>query len=234
MIDNTDTRLRRHLRQWLGRWPAMAPLDVVGSPRRAEPGWDGGIFELLGVGSPTAALLSVPPARAEAVRARAKGIDPNRPDQWHAFLESLPELFDRPDSSVYSGVFRWCERPADLPDAGVWVSAADPYVPAWLRPFGHEVLIAWDPETGGYLAGVGIKHHDPYGREIAVGTEPVAQGRGLGRRLVAQAARRIIDEGAVATYQHALTNTPSARVAEAAGFPNRGWRSFGLFAADQG
>jgi len=40
--------------------------------------------------------------------------------------------------------------------------------------------------------------------------------------------RRILDEGAVATYQHAPDNIASARVADAAGFPDRGWRSAGM------
>ncbi|MFD0788502.1 GNAT family N-acetyltransferase, partial [Micromonospora azadirachtae] len=62
-----------------------------------------------------------------------------------------------------------------------------------------------------------------------VGTAPEAQGRGLARRLVAQAARRVLDEGAVPTYLHEWSNHASARVADAAGFPDRGWRSFGVY-----
>ena len=91
-----------------------------------------------------------------------------------------------------------------------------------------EKAARWDPETGRYLAGVGIKRHDDIGRELAVGTEPAARGRGLARRLVAQAARRVLDEGGIATYQHDPANVASARVAEAAGFPDRGWRSVGM------
>ncbi len=147
---------------------------------------------------------------------------------WDELLPILPALLAHEDRRVYSGIFRWCERPAPLPDAGEWVDAADDSVPEWLRPFGHEVLLARDPNTGEYLAGVGLKHHDRYGREIAVGTEPAARGKGLARRLVAQAARRVHDEGAVATYQHDPANIASARVAEAAGFPDRGWRSAGM------
>jgi predicted GNAT family acetyltransferase len=89
--------------------------------------------------------------------------------------------------------------------------------------FTPEVLVALDPDTGAYLAGVGIKWHDAYGRELAVGTAPAARHRGLAKRLVAQAARRVVDEGAVATYIHDPANTASARTADAAGFPDRGW-----------
>jgi hypothetical protein len=45
---------------------------------------------------------------------------------------------------------------------------------------------------------------------------------------VAQAARRVAEEGAVATYLHAVSNTASAHVAEAAGFPDTGWWILGL------
>jgi hypothetical protein len=38
----------------------------------------------------------------------------------------------------------------------------------------------------------------------------------------------MLDDGGVPTYQHEVTNLASARVAEAAGFPDRGWSSFGV------
>jgi hypothetical protein len=38
----------------------------------------------------------------------------------------------------------------------------------------------------------------------------------------------VLDEGAVATYQHDPANAASGRVADAAGFPDRGWRSVGM------
>jgi GNAT superfamily N-acetyltransferase len=219
-----EARLRRHLRNWLGRWPATDSIDVVGSIQRVRPGWDGRTFSLVGVGTPDTAVLSVPPSWAPIMRERVARAASN----WTQLMPMLPELVNRPDQPVYAGIFRWCERPADLPEAGQWVDADDPRVPEWLRPFGHQVLIAWDPDTGRYLAGVGLKHHDRYGKELAVGTEPAARGRGLARGLVAQAARRILDEGAVPTYQHDPANVASARVAEAAGFPDRGWRSAGM------
>jgi GNAT superfamily N-acetyltransferase len=218
-------RLRLHLAEWLGRWPDASGLTVVGSSKREQPGWDGRVFPVLGVHSPSTSVLSVPPGTAAAVAARAAQLNGNA---WDELLPLLPHLLAREDRFVYSGIFRWCEKPADLPDAGEWIDADHPSVPEWLRPFGHQVLIAWDPGSGAYLAGVGIKHHDAYGRELAVGTEEAARGRGLARRLVVQAARRVLDEGAVPTYQHDPANIASARVADAAGFPDRGWRSAGM------
>lgn len=218
----SDGRLARHLGEWLGRWPARGEgLDVVASDRRERPGWDGAVHVALGVRTPAAGVLSVPPGRVDAVRALAR-----RPTR--ELLAGLPRALGLERQRAYLGVFRWSGHPADLPDAGSWFPAEDPAVPDWLRVFGGEVLLALDPADGRYLAGVGIKWHDRYGREIAVGTEPAARGRGLARRLVAQAARRVLDEGAVPTYLHAPSNTASARVADAAGFPDLGWTVLGM------
>lgn len=48
--------------------------------------------------------------------------------------------------------------------------------------------------------------------------------RGIARRLVATAARSILDAGRTPTYLHNPSNHASAKVAEAAGFPEIGWR----------
>jgi RimJ/RimL family protein N-acetyltransferase len=213
--------LRRHLAAWLGGWPPRRPLDVVGHAGRLRPGWDGRIYPALGVATPDGAVLSVPPDRArDAERLDGRPLD--------EVVAVLPGAIDRPELVGYTAIFRWSVDPAPLPEAGAWEPAADPGVPEWLRVFGGEVLVARDPATGAYQAGVGIKRHDGGGGELAVGTEPAARGRNLARRLVAQAARRILDEGGVPTYQHDPANVASARVAEAAGFPDRGWVSFGV------
>jgi GNAT superfamily N-acetyltransferase len=223
MMVNMDLRLRRHLAHWLGQWPATGPVSVVGSTRRERPGWDGAVHPVIAVRGGPGCVLSVPRDRVGPVRELIRSGPPAQ--EWRA---ALPEAVGLPDAQVYHGVFRWSVRPEPLPDAGTWVDAADPVVPEWLRVFGAQVLLATDPDTGAYLAGVGIKRHDQYGHELAVGTEAQARGKGLARRLVAQAARRVLDEGAVATYQHAFDNVASARVAQAAGFPDRGWTSLGV------
>jgi GNAT superfamily N-acetyltransferase len=219
-----DRRLRHHLTVWLGRWPANGPLDVVGSARRAEPGWDGRIYPAIAVRAPAGAVLSVPLDRADEVRELAKRAD----GSLEGLLAELPATVGFPGREAYRAVFRWTVNPAPLPDAGTWTPADDPVVPGWLRVFGGEVLIAVEPDTGTYLAGVGIKRHDAYGHELSVGTDPAARGRGLARRLVAQAARRVLEDGAVPTYQHSESNVASAKVAEAAGLYDEGWRSFGV------
>ncbi|MBN9101756.1 MULTISPECIES: GNAT family N-acetyltransferase [unclassified Pseudonocardia] len=219
MDDVDDQRLTAHLQTWLGRWPGTGPgLTVVGSAKRVEPGWDGLVHPVLGVESTEGGVLSVPPLAADAVAAVVAAGDDG---------PGVPAAA-KIDGGFFRGVFRWSTAPTPLPDAGVWVPAVDPSVPEWLRPFGHDVLVAVDPDTGEHLAGVGIKRHDGYGHELAVVTAEAAQGKGLARRLVAQAARRVLDEGAIPTYLHAHSNIGSAKVAEASGFPDRGWSILGV------
>ena len=192
---------------------------MVGSRRREEPGWDGRLYPVVGVGDGRGVVLSVPPGAAEALDALGGHCD--------GLADALPAAVGHPDRKVGRGVFRWSLDPPPLPEAGEWVPPGDARVPEWLRPFNGDVLVAWD-EEGRYAAGVGRKRHDEHGQELAVATEPAHQGKGLARRLVAQATRRVLDEGAVATYLHAPDNVASARVADACGFPDRGWSIYGL------
>ena len=172
------------------------------------------MYPVIGVSDADGAgVLSVPPAIVDSVRA---ALADNGGDR--ARIPAAAGVTGR----FFTGVFRWSTAPADLPDAGTWIAADDPSVPEWLWPFGGEVLVAVDPATGEHLSGVGVKRHDAFGHELAVVTRPEAEGRGLGRRLVAQAARRVLDEGAVPTYLHAVDNHASAHLATAAGFPDRG------------
>jgi GNAT superfamily N-acetyltransferase len=218
-------RLTAHLRTWLGAWPPDAPVVVTTSPTRTEPGWDGAVHPVVGVASPDGAVLSVPPERVAAVAAIAADLDGLRSSG-----PALGDALGSPGARLFDGVFRWTESPAALPDAGSWVPVDDARVPPWLKPFGGEVLMAFDDESGAYVAGVGVKVHDEFGHELAVVTEEAAQGRGLARRLVAQAARRVIEGGAIPTYLHADANVRSAKVAVAAGFPDVGWRILGVSA----
>jgi GNAT superfamily N-acetyltransferase len=219
---NFHDGLVAHLRTWLGAWPPEEPVHIVGWPRREEPGWDGGIYPLVGVGDGDTVVLSVPPAAAEAV---AAAVRTTRSLARRA--SRLPALVGRPGDTFGQGVFRWSTSPTPLPDAGEWVDPADTRLPAWMAPFNGPVLVAWDA-AGRYAAGVGRKRHDDHGQELAVATDASQRGKGLARRLVAQAARRVLDEGAVPTYLHASDNLASARVADAAGFPDRGWSIYGL------
>jgi GNAT superfamily N-acetyltransferase len=217
--DDLRRRLVLHLRSWLGAWPPAGPVQVVGSRRRVEPAWDGNVYPVAGVATPAGTVLSVPPDAADEVR--RLGADLGR------IAEALPALVDRPTSPLGTGVFRWCHEVVETEPVGVWLPPDDERLPDWLRPFNAEVLVHFDGE-GRYAAGVGRKRHDEFGQELAVATDPGHRGRGLARRLVAEAARRVADEGAVATYLHHPANVASARVAEHAGFPDAGWQVIGL------
>lgn len=216
--EEVEDRLERHLRSWLGAWPPATKVAVVGSPRRTTPGWDGQVRPFAGVSTPEGAVLSVPPDRVEAARAGGELLDD--------VLDQLPDVLGQPGAVVGRGVFRYAVTAPDVAPLGEWVPADDPRVPAWLRPFGGEVLVVMEEDR--YVAGVGIKRHDGLGHEVAVATEEEWRGRGLARALVAQASARILRGGGVPIYLHGRANAASARVAEAAGFPDRGWFILGL------
>lgn len=212
---------------WLGGWPPDLPVAVVADPEPQAAGWDGGARGVAGVVDPSGrALVRVPPEVAARL---------GRPADVPALLEALPGAVARPGTAGL-GVLRWADGvpgPEQVPDAGVWLPASladvgDARVPAWLRPFGGQVLVALD-DAGAHLAGVGIKRHTPQLSEVAVVTAEAARGRGLARRLVAQAARAELDAGRSVLYLHAPDNTASARVADASGFPSRGWRVLGYW-----
>jgi GNAT superfamily N-acetyltransferase len=226
-LPNLAARLERHLADWLGAWPPNGELTIVGSPHRVTPAWDGKIYPVAGVETPEGTVLSVPPDAVE--KARAAG------DDLATIGPALPAIVGRPDARFGRGVFRWCHELLDdtwglhqpLPGQTVWIPPGDERVPAWLSVFNGDVLVHLD-EHGRYGAGVGRKRHDDFGQELSVATEERLQGRGLARRLVAQAARRVADEGAVATYLHHPANIASAHVAEASGFPDTGWWILGV------
>ncbi|HEV2759344.1 MAG TPA: GNAT family N-acetyltransferase [Acidimicrobiales bacterium] len=217
--DEVVDRLHRHLRSWLGAWPPAAEVTVVGSARRAEPCWDGAIRPFAGVGTPEGTVLSVAPDHVDVLRAAGDGLE--------EALEALPASVGRPGGVVGRGVYRYAVAARDGDNRiGEWVPAEHPDVPAWLRPFGGKVLVVRD--DGQYVAGLGIKRHDALGQELAVATEEPWRGRGLAKALVSRAASDILRRGGIPIYLHGRGNAASARVAEAAGFPDRGWSILGL------
>jgi hypothetical protein len=220
--------LADHLRDWLGAWPPLGEgITVVGSTRRIRPGWDGKVHDLIGIATPSAAVLSVPPSAVVAIQAVVEGRSLAEDLELLRASGVLARALGHPGIQSL-GYFRWAHDLPDMPDMGEWVPTDDPRVPPWLKPFNGDVLIAWD-DHGNYGAGVGRKQHDRWGHEISVGTEIALRGRGIARRLVITAARRIASDGAIATYLHAPDNHASAKVAEASGFHDEGWRVIGYW-----
>lgn len=229
LLDPDELRM---LTAWLGAWPEAGTFRVVPSARRVVPGWDGRPEPLVGVvagGSlAPAVVLSVPPQRFPAVGQLVGELAARQGLADRTELRArLPEALGLPHRRCSEAVLRWTTTPAALPHVGLWRPADSPGLPRWLRPFGPTVLAAFDRD-GRFLAGAGIKRHSAHAQEIAVGTAKHARGRGLARALVAQAARRVLADGAVPLYLHDDANTASARVADAAGFADRGWRRIGL------
>jgi GNAT superfamily N-acetyltransferase len=221
--------LHQHLAHWLGAWPSpTGGITVIETDIRTQPTWDGSMRDFLGVMTPTGGVVSVAPGLADDIASFVGGR--NVEDDMASLMANeaaIGEILGR-TGRLGAGFFRWSVDPTPGDDVGDWVPTADQRVPAWLKPFNDEVLIEWDDE-GRYGAGVGLKKHDDYGHEISVGTEESLRGRGIARRIVACAARRIVSEGRVATYLHAPDNHASGKVADAAGFPDRGWRVVGFW-----
>ncbi|NQY56646.1 MAG: GNAT family N-acetyltransferase [Ilumatobacteraceae bacterium] len=224
--------VERHLQSWIGGWPPSSPVKIVSWPDSIGPAWDGRNRLATGaVDSDGNVVVGVAPAVAAALPDRIAGIDELR--------ATMPDAVGRP-GVLGLGALRWgvdVPGPDELPDVGVWLPAAlandpdDQRVDTWLAPFGGDVLVALD-DDGKYLGGVGLKRHNDLGREIAVVTAEAARGRGIARRLVAQAARRVLADGMAVTYLHAHDNIASAHVARASGFPDTGWQIVGWFERD--
>jgi RimJ/RimL family protein N-acetyltransferase len=96
-------------------------------------------------------------------------------------------------------------------------TAADRRLPDWVH--GHFTGPAWvvlSPD-GRVLSTAVLKDYDERLREISVGTEEEARGRGLARAVVRAAARDVLAQGRAVLYLHDIGNDASAAVAKAAG-----------------
>ena len=219
--EEIERRLTAFLQSRLGAWPPKKPLEVIASDVREQPGWDGAIRPMVGVEAPCGTVLSYAPSCFP----QAAEIDLVKLEDELGTSDAhitVPKLFGRPEMHFGRAVFRYIDTPANFEDVGEWVSRDDPRLPSWLLPFNGDVLVVWD-EKGNYAAGVGLKKHNTFGHEISVGTEPAHRGKGLARKLVAQAARQILRDGAIPIYLHGDRNAASSRVAEQSGFPDLGW-----------
>lgn len=232
--DETQLRLTRHLKNWLGDWPtnssqqiessAIRPSIVVtSSTYRETPGWDGVLRPIIGVSSPLITVISVARRFHEAI---ADAVERGGLDE---FERDLSAVIDHPGALFRRGVFRYQQRLVANESRGEWLPTDDPLVPEWLRIFNGEVLVAFD-EHRHYVAGVGCKRHDQFAQELAITTAPMHRRQGYAKELVAQAAQRVFEEGGVATYLHRRDNLGSAAVADATGFFDQGWEILSLSA----
>src|SRR4051794_12839739 len=97
-----ERRLMEHLSCWLGGRPVTSGLDIVGTPRRSSPGWDGRIHPVLGVASPEGGVLSVPVEHAATVVEQyAKDND------LTALGPRIPGLVGFPERGWFTAVYRW-------------------------------------------------------------------------------------------------------------------------------
>jgi len=101
-------------------------------------------------------------------------------------------------------------------------TADDPRLPDWVQ--GHFTGPAWTVlgPDGKVLSTAVLKDYDDRLREISVGTDAAARGRGLARAVAAAAAQAVLDEDRAVLYMHDEDNEASARVAAAAGLTELG------------
>jgi hypothetical protein len=115
-----------HLSDWLGFWPSQnRGITVVGSHRRVEPGWDGDIRDVLGVSSPTGAVLSVSPSAAPALAEIVRGVSV---DEDLALLNEHKAVVTGAlgrSGHFGGGYFRWSLDPTPGEDVGEWVPTED-------------------------------------------------------------------------------------------------------------
>lgn len=225
--------LAAHLREWIGAWPPPGRgLTVVATQARTQPGWDGRQRALLGaVDDDGDGIVAVIPEVHRVVTDLLHGETADVLDDEQVRL-AVGTAVDGEGATLGAGVLRWAtEVDPGFEPFGVWLDHTDPRVPDWLHPFGGDCLVALD-DDGAYGAGVGIKRHGPAGHELSVVTHEDHRGKGWARRLVATAARRELERVPVVTYLHDRANPASAKVADAVGIPDRGWRVLGVFGGD--
>ena len=149
IADEIPERLHSHLVSWLGAWPpAPRGVTVVAYEPRTRPGWDGHFHSVVGVATEEAALLSVPPAVADAVAGLVRQQDLET--DLGALRSGIARAMES-QGRLGRGRFRWSDSPTQTPDVGDWTPTDDDRVPEWLKPFNGDVLIAWD-DNGQYGA----------------------------------------------------------------------------------
>jgi len=155
------------------------------------------------------AVVGVVPAWSQLVRRHVK--DP----------ATVPAGLEAVAAAAGGQVFSWVARTGvAIPPPSVAVTvvqATDPRLPDWV--IGHFTGEAWVvlDEDGKVLSTAVLKRYDDRLREISVGTEEAARGRGLAKAVTAAAARAVLAEGRAVLYNHDPDNHTSARVAESVG-----------------
>jgi L-amino acid N-acyltransferase YncA len=160
------------------------------------------------------AVVGVAPAWSRLVRGHLTG-----PAAVPAGMEAVA---DATGGQVWSWIARTGVAIPPPPVEVAVVHATDPRLPDWVK--GHFTGEAWVvlDEDGRVLSTAVLKRYDDRLREISVGTEEAARGRGLAKAVTAAAARAVLAEGRAVLYNHDPDNHTSARVAEAVGLHQLG------------
>ena len=106
---------------------------------------------------------------------------------------------------------------------GVWLADDDPRRPAWLEKYtGGIVAVLHDDAV---VAVAARKRHDRWAHELMVDTMPGFRNRGYSRALAAQMVGWIVAEGALPFSARRPDNAPAAKVGDAIGLVDHGFRT---------
>ena len=213
-VEAPPPELLRFVTAWLGVWPMPHRLRIAPSVRRLATSASGDAEQLAGIRCDArfggAAVLSVTPLRFPVTRQLVEQLSPDRLlTDLDELLDAIPAALERPSMTVVDTGLRWSVSPTALPVAGSWRGSR---------------LVG---DGRGRRAQVGVRRINRFGHELLMDVDDGADWC-LSAALLAQAARRVISDGAVPVLRRELDRPAVAAIASVAGFHDTGWRALSL------
>ncbi|MFN0071085.1 MAG: GNAT family N-acetyltransferase [Chloroflexota bacterium] len=195
-------------------------VHVVGSPRRARPGWAGYNVPITSISTPQGGVISVSPSLVEKVRKELAPIDWTAP-LGEPELERLRPLARRivPYAFCLNGQVLYCDADSfrPVPGAAELLQRDDPTGRELYARFDGEIFVVRGLRNRiASWAALKLKSDDVW--EIAVVTEAPYRGQGYAKQVVSAATQSILESGRMALYVHDRTNIASSRVCRGLGY----------------
>ena len=214
VVEAPPAEVLRFVTAWLGVWPMPHRLRVAPSARRLAPSRTGDAEQLAGIRCDArfggAMVLSVTPLRFPAMRQLVEqlSVDHLLTDR-DALMDAIPSALERPTMAVVDTPVRWTVAPTELPVVGTWRGSR---------------LLGVGPRR---RAQVDVRRINRFGHELVLHVDDGTDWC-LSAALLAQAARRVISDGAVPVLRRDLDRPAVAAIATVAGFHDAGWRAVSL------
>ncbi|HOF89391.1 MAG TPA: GNAT family N-acetyltransferase [Armatimonadota bacterium] len=206
-------------------------LTVCLPAHRAGPRWMGWMVPVdcvrLGGASPDTGVLSLTPKLAQAYARQAQRLvsaDSYLPPNGQALIRFMREHLPTAVPKVHHILF--VNEAAFTPAPDVYPVGAlrenDPHADWYRLHFDGPVFVARN-EWGHIVSWAALKCKSDDVWELAVVTDAPYRGRGLARSVVTRATRAALDTGKLPIYLYDVSNTASARVAQALGYQFYGY-----------